>query len=474
VTIINTIFWFTASEAGLAQIALRTSSTATVSYCDYKTQAGTLDVDTDGTSSYTWTAGTNLLDVDPAFADMANDDLHLTSSSGCLDKGDPAGDYTGLTDIDGDSRVINGRVDIGADELAVPTPTPTPTPGSSDTGILTVATNPVAGEVFVNGTSWGTSPQSRTLAVGQYTVSFGPVDGYTTPGSQVVTLSKDQSLTVAGVYVPVVAETGTLEVTTTPVAGDVLVDGVSWGAAPQTRTVSVGPHLVRFGTVAGYDTPGDQIAIVVKDQTTSVLGTYIAPSAGMGTLTVDTEPVKAAVFVDGSYVGTAPVTGSLSAGSHTVSFGLVEGYIQPADQSVTIQKDQETRITGTYVALPADKGMLLVNTTPIFAKIFVDGVDWGTAPQWRKLGVGTHVVSFAEIAGLTKPADQTVEIEKNKSLIVTGTYQLPGLDITPTLTPTTIPVDGAGLGCPCGGAGVTLILALGFGALLLGSSRWEK
>ena len=43
-------------------------------------------------------------------------DLHIDVNSPCKDAGDPNGDYGDETDIDGESRVKYGRVDMGADE----------------------------------------------------------------------------------------------------------------------------------------------------------------------------------------------------------------------------------------------------------------------------------------------------------------------------------------------------------------------
>lgn len=64
--------------------------------------------------------------VDPLLEDPDGDDnnpstwddndYHLSSSSPCINAGDPNGDYTGQTDIDGQKRVMSGRVDIGSDE----------------------------------------------------------------------------------------------------------------------------------------------------------------------------------------------------------------------------------------------------------------------------------------------------------------------------------------------------------------------
>jgi hypothetical protein len=73
-------------------------STATVNYCDV--QGG-------------W-SGTGNIDDDPLIWDTKG---HLLSNSLCRNAGDPNGDYSGQTDMDGQPRVLEGRVDIGADEM---------------------------------------------------------------------------------------------------------------------------------------------------------------------------------------------------------------------------------------------------------------------------------------------------------------------------------------------------------------------
>ncbi len=57
--------------------------------------------------------------ADPSLVDADNGDLHIAAASPAVDAGDPAF-VAGLgeTDIDGAPRVVNARVDIGADELS--------------------------------------------------------------------------------------------------------------------------------------------------------------------------------------------------------------------------------------------------------------------------------------------------------------------------------------------------------------------
>lgn len=64
--------------------------------------------------------GEGNLNTDPLFIEPSMGNYHLSATSPCINTGNPAGDYNGLTDIDGESRVIMGRIDIGFDEFSNP------------------------------------------------------------------------------------------------------------------------------------------------------------------------------------------------------------------------------------------------------------------------------------------------------------------------------------------------------------------
>jgi hypothetical protein len=67
-------------------------------------------------------SGTGNIHSDPCFVD--NSYCHIGVNSLCVNAGDPDGNYTGQTDIDGEARVIGRRVDIGADEFNFNLPEP--------------------------------------------------------------------------------------------------------------------------------------------------------------------------------------------------------------------------------------------------------------------------------------------------------------------------------------------------------------
>jgi hypothetical protein len=62
-------------------------------------------------------AGEGNMDTDPLFVDAANGDYHLQAGSPCIDAGDNSAIPAGvIVDLDGNPRIINGIVDMGAYE----------------------------------------------------------------------------------------------------------------------------------------------------------------------------------------------------------------------------------------------------------------------------------------------------------------------------------------------------------------------
>jgi hypothetical protein len=60
----------------------------------------------------------NILIDDPLFSDKDTGDFHLKASSPCIDSVDNSAEDLPNTGIDGDACIINGTVDIGADEYS--------------------------------------------------------------------------------------------------------------------------------------------------------------------------------------------------------------------------------------------------------------------------------------------------------------------------------------------------------------------
>ncbi len=130
-TISNSIFYGN-GDVGDANEIYMANGTGTINYTDIE---GGQNGVTKDSGTLNW--GPGILNVDPKFVNPSAGDYHLKPGSPVSNKGDPA--YTGIgeTDIDGDPRVLYGRIDLGADEWvrarpkpvgADPSPPPTAVP----------------------------------------------------------------------------------------------------------------------------------------------------------------------------------------------------------------------------------------------------------------------------------------------------------------------------------------------------------
>jgi hypothetical protein len=99
----NCILWANADGGAAGQAAQfgGSGSMPVINYCCVQGWTGSL-------------GGAGNMGTDP----LLTPDDHLRPGSACINGGDPNGDYTGQSDIDGEDRVSDGRVDVGADEFA--------------------------------------------------------------------------------------------------------------------------------------------------------------------------------------------------------------------------------------------------------------------------------------------------------------------------------------------------------------------
>lgn len=116
-TLVNCILWGNSTPAGW-EIYLSDdhgSSIASISHCDIS--GGRDAVYVRGVTEFDWGPGN--IDYDPLFADARNGDYHLMPLSPCIDTGDNEFVEPGTLDFDGNQRIINNTVDMGALEAPI-------------------------------------------------------------------------------------------------------------------------------------------------------------------------------------------------------------------------------------------------------------------------------------------------------------------------------------------------------------------
>lgn len=113
-TVTNTIFWSDDSPSG-PEIWIGYNSVLNIDHSDVEGGMGAVFVEPGSTLNW----GPAMISAVPRFVDPMQDDFHLFHDSPCRDSGDP--NAPGLPDYDfeGDPRIAEGGVDMGADEFHI-------------------------------------------------------------------------------------------------------------------------------------------------------------------------------------------------------------------------------------------------------------------------------------------------------------------------------------------------------------------
>ncbi|MBE3142987.1 MAG: hypothetical protein IMZ61_03575 [Planctomycetes bacterium] len=227
--------------------------------------------------------------------------------------------------------------------------------GSLQVTIYPAGTVSAGAQWNVDGGAWQSSGAMVSgLSVGNHTVAFNTVTGWTTPGNQTVTINNNSTTTAMGTYV---VQTGLLQVTIYP-AGTVSagaqwnVDGGAWqSSGAMVSGLSVGNHTVAFNTVTGWTTPGNQTVTIYNNSTTITSGTYVQQTGSLQVNITHASAISAGAKwqVDGGVWQNSGVTVSgVSVGSHTVNYKPITGWTALLSEQVNINNGQTTAISRNY------------------------------------------------------------------------------------------------------------------------------
>ena len=180
--------------------------------------------------------------------------------------------------------------------------------------------------------------------------------------------------------IPLVPKTGNISVSSSPTRAVFILDGTEQGVTPQTITnVTPGTYSVRLVS-PGYET-WSGTAVVSAEDTCKIDG-YLKKKRAFGTLSINSDPAGAEIYLDGWYYGTTPMTvGGISADSHIIEIKM-DGYTNII-KSVIIRDNTVTPVsfflcsTEEQVDVP---GTLSVRSSPAGAMVYIDSVSQGVTP----------------------------------------------------------------------------------------------
>jgi len=129
---------------------------------------------------------------------------------------------------------------------------------------------------------------------------------------------------------------------------------------------------------------------------------------------IETSPTNAAIYINGSYKGTSPLTTQLEEGTHTIE-ARKDGY-ETKSQTKTIgtQTKDLSRTETITITLEKETGSVYITSTPSGATIYLNGSYKETTPKTMEgLELGTYTIRLTKTDYEDKT--ETVQIEKGKT-----------------------------------------------------------
>ncbi len=167
---------------------------------------------------------------------------------------------------------------------------------------------------------------------------------------------------------------GNLRIDSSPQQAQAYVDGNFVGTTPTNFGTRPGRHDVKV-TKDGYET--FQTRVDLRPGETQSVRAQLQPIRRTGSVSFDSNPRGANVYLDGNHVGSTPIGRmNVDAGNHTARFSL-PGY-QDASVSFNLASGEERQVS---TSLQRASGTLIIQANVGGATAFIDGRQVGTIPS---------------------------------------------------------------------------------------------
>ncbi len=277
---------------------------------------------------------------------------------------------------------------------------------------VTFKSNPTGADVYINDLLKGVTPLPIKLMPGKYTYRIEKSLYNRSAGSFEITGQEKEGK--KEIPVELKPAFGTIRINTIPEQGAmVLIDDIETGKlTPFTdERIKSGSHVV---TVKKDFFQPKSIKVQVSDG--QITEETISMISSVAKVQVETQP-SADIYIDGKFVAKNVYEGNISAGVTTFE-ARKEGYYTDK-QDVDIIAGEAKIIT---LSVRQIVGNIDVVSTPIEAKIYLDGVPKGITPvTLQNVAIGNHEIKMemAEYETLVK----TIEVAENKTIEVNETLK---------------------------------------------------
>jgi len=252
--------------------------------------------------------------------------------------------------------------------------TPAPGSGQADdaTSLLQVWSAPAGARIIIDGKPTGfRSPTSFPLPAGPHRITLS-LSGHRN-AEENVRLGPGDTLRVEAILTPIAA--GAIRIISDPEGATILVDSL----ALDQRTpafipqLAIGTHTVQLRRQGFAD--WSQAVVVTPSRAMEIRATLSPSRNSCGTLTVQSQPPRAAIFLDGSPTGkfTPERLADVPPGTHRVEL-LLDGF-RPWRGSAIIREGHIENLLVSLRHLPAQEvGGARIETDPPGASVKLNGV----------------------------------------------------------------------------------------------------
>lgn len=224
-----------------------------------------------------------------------------------------------------------------------------------------VHTSPQGADVEINEVSRGKTPLLLTdLAMGKHRIQLRHA------GFLPKTVELDiRDATPKKLSIALTSDSGLLAVATQPPGATLSIENVgTWQTPCNIPRIAVGTHRLNI-TRDGYQPYSAEITLSAGEQRSLSIPLTPMPSS----ISVDSIPEKALIFIDNNLAGEAPVKRHpVSAGTHAIRAEL-RGYF-PASMTNSVSSGENASFV---IRLEKNSGTVIVTTQPPGVKVFLDG-----------------------------------------------------------------------------------------------------
>jgi len=362
------------------------------------------------------TTGSLYIESNPILADVKLDGVYKGTSPRLLEDISP-GVHTVRLEKTGYIPWEN-TVTVTAGETTNVTAALTAIPPAPTTGSVNVTSDPTGSDVKLDGILKGTTTLNITgVNPGSHTlrVETAGYIAYTAP----VSVTAGETTFVHAILEPVPPVNGTINVTSSPTGADVSLDGDYQEITPLTiPDVSNGIHTLRVEK-SGY-VPWEEPVIVIAGETSFVHAILTTAPPTTGSVTVQSDPDRANVYLDGNLSGlTAVAILDVTPGPHIIRIEKTD-YL-PYEKDITVTAGSTTIVSAVLSPVPPpDTGSIDVQSDPDGAYIYVDGVLKDITPSLiPDISPGMHTVAI-ELTGYETYENSSVSVIAGATTLISA------------------------------------------------------